>query len=280
MTVSALARTNCLNSWLSGGLCVHFQSALNWYRVVLCLVIGCAINPALAQDWSVGFAENEPPISDGGPNGASGILPELTQLLFTRLPEESVSMLGGPWIRMQRSVEAGQLDGFVTYPSEDRKTYALFSETPLYHIDFGYLIYRRDHTQRERFEQARSFDDLSGLVFIGQQGAEWERDNIPSSFETVLLGHTDTMMHMLVRRRAGDFMVMPAEQAVEQARRFGYDDQIVYQPVGFMPNARIPFHVGIRRSHPEASDLLGRVDTVLSSQQYNLAVEKVLSKYR
>jgi polar amino acid transport system substrate-binding protein len=238
------------------------------------------LNPVLAQDWVMGFAENEPPISDGGSNGASGILPDLTQALFNQLPEESVTMLGGPWIRMQRSVETGQLDGFVTYPSTDRMNYALFSETPLYHIDFGYLIYRHDHPQRERFEQARSFEDLSGLVFIGQQGAEWERDNIPSSFETLLLGRTDTMMHMLVRRRSGDFMVMPAEQAVDIARRLGYDDQIVYQPVRFIPNASIPFHVGIRRSHPEASDLIPRIDEVLRSREYSLISGNILSRYR
>jgi polar amino acid transport system substrate-binding protein len=228
----------------------------------------------------MGFAENEPPISDGGPDSASGILPDLTRALFSRLPEESLSLLGGPWIRMQRSVQNGDLDGFVTYPSTDRQEYAQFSVNPIFNIDYGYLIYRSDHPQRERLASARRFDDLSGLVFIGQRGAEWERDNIPASYETVLFGDLDTMMHMLVRRRAGDFMVMPAEQAADIARRLGYADQISYQPVSFIPNDRIPFHVGIRRGHPNTSDLLERIDRVLSSQEYNLAAEQILSSYR
>lgn len=256
------------------------RKALVWPYVALCLGLGLTGLQASAQGWVMGFAEDEAPISDGGPDEARGIIPELTAELFDRLPDHSVTMTAGPWVRMQRAVKAGQIDGFVTYPSSDRNTYALFSETPLFHIDFGYLIYRRDHPERQRIEQARSFDDLQGLTFIGQQGAEWERDNIPASLDTVLFGHTDTMMHMLVRRQAGDFMVMPAEQAVHIAKQLGYEDQVAFEPVRFIPNASIPFHVGIYSDHPDAVEMLTRMDTVLRSLEYSRAVDQILARYR
>lgn len=256
----------------------RLRKALVWPCIALCL--GLMGVQAAAQSWVIGFAEDEAPVSDGGPGEAQGIIPDLTAELFDRLPDHSVAMTAGPWVRMQRAVDTGQIDGFVTYPSSDRKAYALFSNTPLFHMDFGYLIYRRDHPQRQRIEQARSFDDLQGLTFIGQQGAEWERDNIPATLDTLLLGHTDTMMHMLVRRQTGDFMVMPAEQAVHIAKQLGYEDQIAFEPVHFIPNASIPFHVGIHSGHPDAIEMLTRIDTVLDSLEFSQAVDRILASYR
>ncbi len=258
----------------------HRRPCLRQVALALGLALTTALVPATADDWLLGFAEDEAPISDSGPQGVRGIIPELTTELFNRLPGETLRMDAGPWVRMQRWVATGEIDGFVTYPSEERREYALFSQTPVYNIDIGYLVYRHDHPQRDRLESARSFDDLAGLVFIGQQGAEWERDNIPASLETILVGQLDTMMHLLVRRQTGDFLVMPPEQAVAIARRLGYDGQLAFHPVDFIPNARIPFHVGLRRSHPEAGALIERADSVLRSPGYQEAADRIVSGYR
>ncbi|HET8905062.1 MAG TPA: ABC transporter substrate-binding protein [Saccharospirillum sp.] len=258
----------------------HRRTCLRPVALVLGLGLTTALVPATADDWLLGFAEDEAPISDSGPQGVRGIIPELTTELFSRLPGETLRMDAGPWVRMQRWVASGEIDGFVTYPSEERREYALFSQTPVYNIDIGYLVYRHDHLQRDRLESARSFDDLSGLVFIGQQGAEWERDNIPACLETILVGQLDTMMHLLVRRQTGDFLVMPPEQAVAIARRLGYNGQLAFHPVDFIPNARIPFHLGLRRSHPDARALIERADSVLRSPGYQEAADRIVSVYR
>lgn len=253
---------------------------LGRFLAVFWLVLVTASGAVMADDWRFGFAEDEAPVSDTGPRGAGGIIPDLAVELFNRLPGEALQMEAGPWIRMQRWVETGQLDGFITYPSEERQRYAVFSQTPVFNIDFGYLIFRHDHPQRDRLEAARSFDDLTGLVFIGQQGAEWERDNIPASLETVLVGQLDTMMHLLVRRQTGDFLIMPPEQAIDIARRLGYEGQVAYHPVDFIPNARIPFHVGLRLSHPQSDAEIERIDAVLRSESYQNAADRIVQAYR
>jgi polar amino acid transport system substrate-binding protein len=150
----------------------------------------------------------------------------------------------------------------------------------VFNIDFGCLIYRTAHSLPVRIESAESFDDLGDLVFIGQQGEEWERDNIPASLETVKVGHLDTMMHLLVRRRSGDFLVMPTKQPVDIARRLGYDGQITYHPVEFIPNARTPFHVGLPQSRPASAQLIETIDDILDSSGYQQAVERILADYR
>lgn len=272
----AVAYINAQRPWIVR----RHRACLHQIALVLGLGLATALVPAKAHDWLFGYAEDEAPVSDGEPQDAWGILPELTSELFDRLPGESLSMSAGPWIRMQRLVATGQIDGFVTYPSSERIDYALFSETSVYNIDFGYLVYRSNHPQRERLESAQSFDDLEDLVFIGQQGAEWERDNIPSSLKTILVGQLDTMMHLLVRRQTGDFLVMPPEQAVDIARRLGYAGQIAYHPVDFIPNARIPFHVGLRRSHPETAKLIERIDEVLRSVDFNDSADRIIAGYR
>lgn len=280
MKRSLLPRQAAAFNALARRIVRHRRACLRQIAFALGLGLTAVLVPATADDWLLGFAEDETPISDSGPQGAFGIIPELTTELFNRLPGETLQMDTGPWVRMQRWVATGQVDGFVTYPSKERRDYALFSQTPVFNIDIGYLVYRRDHPQRDRLESARSFDDLAGLVFIGQQGAEWERDNIPASLETILVGQLDTMMHLLVRRQTGDFLIMPPEQAVAIARRLGYGGQLAFHPVDFIPNARIPFHVGLRRSHPEASALIERADSVLRSADYQEAADRILSGYR
>lgn len=254
-----------------------------WFGLLMAMA-GIALvalpGAATADDWRFGFAEDEAPISDAGPRGAQGIVPDLATELFYRLPGETLVMEAGPWVRMQRWVETAQLDGLVTYPSEERRRYARFSETPVFTMDYGYLIYRHDHPQRDLMEAAGGFEDLAGLVFIGQRGAEWERDNIPASLETVQVGQLDTMMHLLVRRQSGDFMVMPPEQAIAIARRLGYESQVAYHPVDFIPNARIPFHVGLRLSHPKTDTVIERIDRVLRSADYSEAADRIVQEYR
>lgn len=264
------------NPWLFN----YGRAWLGLILVVLGLILVVLPGAATADDWQFGFADDESPVSDAGPRGAQGILPDLTTELFNRLPGETLLMNAGPWVRIQRWVEAGQLDGLVTYPSEERLGYARFSETPVFTMDFGYLIFRDDHPERKVLEAARSFEDLEGMVFIGQQGAEWERDNIPASLETVLVGQLDTMMHLLVRRQSGDFIVMPPEQAIAIARRLGYEGQVAYHPVDFIPNARIPFHVGLRLSHPQTDALIERIDGVLRSASYREAADRIVQEYR
>lgn len=235
---------------------------------------------AHGHEWVFAFAEDEAPVSYTEEDRTTGSLPDITRILFEFLPEHDVKMVALPWPRAQRMVASGSADGFVTYPSEERKQYAHFTEDAAYYIDYGYLIYHRDNPAREQLENARSFDDLRGLTFIGQNSAQWERENIPDFLDTTLANSLDAMIHLLLRRQVGDFIVMPPEQAIYLAKQHGYRSQMVFRQVDFIPNSRIPFHVGVSKALGSAEDFVESVDQILASEAFKAQRQALIREYR
>jgi hypothetical protein len=64
----------------------------------------------------------------------------------------------------------------------------------------------------------------------------------------------DIRMHLLMRREAGNFMVQSAEDAQFIARKFGYSQNLRVRKIDFIPNSRIPFHLGVSRERLPAQD--------------------------
>lgn len=232
------------------------------------------------REWVFAFAEDEAPVSYAEEGETIGSLPEITRMMFEFLTEHDVKMVALPWPRAQRMVASGSADGFVTYPSEERKQYAHFTKDAAYYIDYGYLIYHRDNPARQQLESARSFDDLRGLTFIGQNSAQWERENIPDFLDTTLVNSLDAMTHLLLRRQVGDFIVMPPEQAIYLAKQHGYRSQMIYRQVDFIPNSRIPFHIGVSKTLAAAEAFVASIDRVLASEAFKAQRWELIEEYR
>lgn len=232
------------------------------------------------HEWVFAFAEDEAPVSYAEAGETTGSLPEVTRMVFEFLPEHDVKMVALPWPRAQRMVASGGADGFVTYPSEERKQYAHFTKDAAYYIDYGYLIYHRDSPARQQLESAQSFEDLRGLTFIGQNSAQWERENIPAFLDTTLANSLDAMVHLLLRRQVGDFIVMPPEQAIYLAKQHGYRSQMTFRQVDFIPNSRIPFHVGVSKKLGNAEDFVRSVDQILASEVFKAQRQALIREYR
>lgn len=248
-------------------------------RYLYLVLLLYSLNTA-ADTLKFAFADDEPPISSAYEEAVVGTIPDALALVFDLLPQHSASKIAAPWPRAQLMVQSGVVDGFLTYPSTIRQTYALFTEHPAYFLDFGYLIYHRDNENRTQIEAARRFEDLKGLKFISQNGVEWERDNVPAYLERVMVNDLNTMVHLLLNRRAGDYFIMPPEQAIYIATKFGYRDLLAYQRVQFIPDSVIPFHVGIRKSYPNAEAIIMAIDGVLASQQFKTERQKIVDRYR
>ena len=180
------------------------------------------------------------PLSSEVDGTSVGIIPEITPHLFSLVPHYEVKFVALPWARAQLSVEKGAADGFVTYPSGKRKQYALFTKGVANKIDFGYLIYPKDHERRIELEEAQSFQDLKSFKAVIQSGVGWEQDNIPDYIKRVPANNLDTMTHLLFFRRQGDFFIMPPSQAMFYAKKFGYQNNVAYRRAAFINDAEIP----------------------------------------
>ncbi|MEC7378392.1 MAG: hypothetical protein VX421_12325, partial [Pseudomonadota bacterium] len=166
------------------------------------------------------------------------------------------------------------------YPSEERQDYALFSEGPLFTQDFGHLVYAADNPNAQRIESASSFADLADLKVIVEQGSTWEDENIPAYLKRVPGRDVETMMHLLMLRKAGDFFVQPAEDARFLARKLGYAKRLKIRKVAFIPNALIPFHLGVSRKFPSAERVISQVDEAMRDPAFLSQRTRLIERYR
>lgn len=233
-----------------------------------------------AEVFTFVVADNEAPLSSGLDNSAIGLIPDIINLVFSHLPDHQVKLKAYPWARAQLEVERGKADGLLTYPSKKRKEYASFTASTVYKLDFGYLIYDKDNSSKSVIESATGFTDLKDIKVITQKGAEWESDNIPKYMHKVEANEVQTMLHLLMLRKQGDFLIMPPEQAIFIAKEFGYEDKIAYRHVDFINDSLIPFHLGVRRSHPIANELIAEIDSFVKSEHFRKRVQEIVASYR
>lgn len=226
------------------------------------------------------FSDTSAPYSSLRDEKAVGLFPDLVQLVFSYLPDYTAASLVVPWARAQYNVKNGLSDGFLTYPSEQRQDYAVFSKDPLFTQDFGHLVYSADNPNRAVIESATSFADLSDLVVVVENGSKWEEQNIPGYLERVTGQHINAMMHLLMLRGAGDFLVQPAEDARLLAQQLGYSEKLRVRKVDFIPNSLIPFHLGVSRKLPHANEVIRQIDAVLQSADFQSQSSALIESYR
>ncbi|MCP4065374.1 MAG: hypothetical protein GY740_19280 [Gammaproteobacteria bacterium] len=261
------------------------KRSLKAFIAPLCLVCSMVLLalPAVSvaeRKLKFAFADNAKPYSFSQDEKAAGLFPELVRLTFSFIPDYNMASAVMPWSRVQYNVRLGLNDGLLTYPSKERQSYAVFSAAPLFIQDFGHLVYSAENPNKDLIESAASFADLSGLKVIVEKGSQWEENNIPDYLERVPGRDSETMMHLLMFREAGDFLVQPAEDARFIAGKLGYTENLKIRKVDFIPNSMIPFHLGVSRQHPSANDVINQVDAIMQKPDFQSQLTTLIKSYR
>lgn len=226
------------------------------------------------------FSNKSHPMSYGEDGGSpEGIFSSLISLVDLEMPNHKFDLRAYNWQRAQVLVHEGQRDAYCTYPSEERKRFSLFTQTPLYVQDYGYIIYNKKSKRAKAIESVQSLEDLAKFEFLSQAGVKWEEDNLPKNIKRIYVNSLEQLLHFLFRRNEGDFFVMPPSQVFYYAKEFGYRENIGIKKVNFIPNSNVVYHIGITRQHPKAAELIKQLDSVLNSSKFNEKKKKVLSSF-
>lgn len=229
----------------------------------------------------VGLSEDSPPFSfPDEKQEPKGIFPAVLSLVDKYLENFSFTLDVLPWSRAQLYVKDGDLDGFLTYPSESRRSYAVFTSKPLFTEDIGYLFYHKENPQKKILTAARSFDDLKNLIVVTTKGSLWESDNIPNFLKRVEVINNQIRLNRLIIRREGDFTILGPEEVAMLTTGTTMEKEIAFVKVNFIPNSKVPFHLGIRASHPQAQTFIKAVDDLWLQPSFKKELEEVLAFFR
>ncbi len=209
----------------------------------------------------------------------STIVQELATVLFTGMPDQQLSFQILPWTRVQKLLENGDLDMFVTFPASNRATYAHFTKSALFTLDYGHIVYDKLGSKAAQIEAATSFADMRNLVFVHQDAVEWEMRNVPSYIKRYTVNAPLHMFHMTFGRKVGDFFIMYPEQAAHFASQLGYGKQLGIRKVNFIPNSHVGLHIGIRKSYPGSKDLVEALDVAMQQPAYRHKASAIVAKF-
>ncbi|EAR09438.1 substrate-binding periplasmic protein [Reinekea blandensis] len=225
-------------------------------------------------------ATDSAPISYQTASGDSGgYLPDLVRACCASSESLDCRVELFPWSRAQWMVREGAADAFCTYPSDTRKAYALFTQTPLFTMNFGNLVFRHDHPRKAELINAKSWDDLKTFTLVGQQDTDWETENIPPIIRRSLYSDQQEMMQVLLRRGEGDFLVMSSLEASHLLKTLNLTNKAQQQPVTFIDNSLIPFHIGISKQRDDAAELVQYLDGRIQSTEYQTEKRRIDHQY-
>lgn len=221
------------------------------------------------KEFKIVFSESNPPFSyESSTNEVTGLIPDMVELMFSYLPERSYKFYSYPWKRAQVQLKNSFMDMFCTYPSESRKEYAFFTEQPLLYLEYNYIIFSKNNKKLDKLLAIRDITDLNNFIFLSHSSSDWEEENIPKSVSREYVNKHDQLLHLLFKREVGDFFIMNLEEAIYLASKYGYKDQLMYTQVDFIPDSTIPFHLGVRKSHYNATAIIKQMNKILSNESF------------
>lgn len=269
-----------MNVAVEAGACARIAAGL-WKLCVCGLLLFAqpaqAGAPALLR---VALSDAGHPTSYAENGKPAGVLKEMLEALFSTVPGYRLEFRVVPWTRGQRAVEDGSMDMFITFPSAHRSQYAGFTAQAVFTLDYGNVVYDLKGRNAAVVESARSFEDLRKLVFIHQDGVEWELENVPEYIKRYTINGPNPLMHMTFKRHTGDFFIMNAEKAVYYARLLGYEKQLGMKRVSFIPNSLVGFHVGLRHSYPDSKAVLAALDAAMKQPEFLRRKRLIEQKYQ
>jgi polar amino acid transport system substrate-binding protein len=253
----------------------------SWFAVALMFSLGLMHNVRAQTTLHFAFDDGSPPYSYSSPGDPPlGLFPELVKAAFAALPEYAVKMNSYPWARAQDMVKDGRADGFLTYPSDHRKKYALFASVPMFIEDIGYLMFLPTNPNAMALRKAKGFRDLQPFLFLGSNSSEWESDNVPAFIQKESIPSDKARLNVLIYRKHGDFIIMGRENASYLLNNLGYSGKVEFAKVDFISESKVPFQLGIAKTRPDAGEIINKLNWVLATSKVKAELQRIQKQYQ
>ncbi|WP_179958381.1 transporter substrate-binding domain-containing protein [Chitinimonas arctica] len=206
-----------------------------------------------------------------------GILPEILDPLLAEIPGILAGKQGLPWRRVQAMVQQGEADALCTFASAERKQYAVFNRVAVTTL-VPHLFFSARHPRRAELEAIRSRDALKAFHLVDQKGNQWAEQAL-KDFPSVewTPGH-DAIFRMVMAERGDLHVSLSPLVTLWRLKKLGIHSQVVSIPAPYVA-AEVPFHLGVRLSHPLATEIAEYLDKALLKPAVARRIEDILKRY-
>jgi ABC-type amino acid transport substrate-binding protein len=162
---------------------------------------------------------------------------------------------GMPWARGQQLIKAGDLDACCAYPTDERRTYIDFFDTPLITDRTG-VVHRASDV---RIRPTMNKEQLGALRIGTFLGASWSQMLFPNNRLT-MAGSQDAVVKMIGFDRI-DAYVESEIMARHKIKGQTLPNEITFTPLEALPSADYCF--GLRRGFPDGATVLANMGRAL-----------------
>ncbi len=243
------------------------------------LALGCWVAlvavapPASAADpFQVAYFQSYPPFSFVEDGRMRGLFVDLLDEAFRRL---GVPVLhsGHPWKLAQQRVERGEVDAFVTVPTDERRRYTDVSTEALLVSPFHVFV-GAGNPALPKIRAAKSLADLKGLRVVDYTGDGWGTEHL-TGLEVTIVAQLDHALQALVSDRA-DVFVQSAEATRFAIKQLHMHGKIVEVPTTL---GSVPFRICLGKNSPHRA-LLPKIDEAIRAMRRDGKMAEIEAKYR
>lgn len=180
-----------------------------------------------------------------------GLLIDAHELIAQRGLGWRIIHRGLPWARAQEEVMKGQADAYCTVPTDLRREYALFAQSPIVKAPIA-IFTRRNHPRRQEMMELASFDAVKVFTHGDFIGNGWSRQHFnPGYIEWS--GDYATVLRKIALGRL-DLTINSLPVTWYLAKTLGIAGEL--EAIPFAAGGSQDFHFGLRKSHPQAEALI------------------------
>ncbi len=204
---------------------------------------------------------------------ATGILPDILNLVFEEIASYDLHHESLPWKRAQTLVSNGSADGLTAYASKDRRDYMDFNETPLIHMTPS-LFFSATHPRIEELKNISTLDDLKHFDVVDQIGNSWAEEIVAPHTSVKWFPHFDQVFKVLLSKRFDVHVALSYEMVKWQLKAFGYSPDALVSikiPALIKP---VPLHFGLRKTLADNKKILQNFDEKMAKVKSQIATIK------
>lgn len=242
----------------------------------------CAIlvkwQPAHADDHVLRLAYNSdwPPYSSGVGQNVVGILPTLMDEILVNRMGMTIEHHGAPWARVQRYVETGKMDAFVTVPTEKRLEYAHTSDAIVYRFEMRPIV-KGGGDAENKLNAEPTIDTLKTLRVCDMRANGWAK-NFYSKHEMDFHAAADAAACLrLINGGRLDVIIQPAAIGLQSIKQQFRGELLTPLPHVY---GLMEFTLLLSKQSPEFEEIMPRFDEAIAAMKEDGSYDRIVNDLR